>query len=287
MKTDVIIVGGGLFGSMTALHLQKKGMDVLVIDSAHPMAASKCSFGVWKDGWVNEVIRAEVDYGMPLLERYTEVKDVEFFNTKKGVVEIFRKADCSTLLNAAVPRKEGEVTALGKRFVSVNGEVIQAKRAVVVAAGVWTPQVLSLCAGIDHLPSVDMIWGATLDVRIKLEENRIQEWAPYRQSVMVQEEGYFRFGDGATVKNPKGVADPRLDKASTRLIQHLNDIVGVTVNPDKITAVHEGYRPYMKKGTPSLVNKHFDWLFSATGGAKNSTILCGYVAREIHSHIQG
>ncbi len=49
MRTDVIIVGAGLFGSMTAKYLRKKGFEVVIIDRVDPMAASKGSMGIWKE----------------------------------------------------------------------------------------------------------------------------------------------------------------------------------------------------------------------------------------------
>mgnify|MGYP000656338423 FL=1 len=36
MKSDVLIVGGGLMGSCTALHLAMRGVKSIVIDKDHP-----------------------------------------------------------------------------------------------------------------------------------------------------------------------------------------------------------------------------------------------------------
>lgn len=283
-KTDVVVIGAGLFGSMIYRHLTDKGLDVVVIDRQHPMSASKCSFGVWKPGWVNNIIKEQVSDGMELLEKHSKgIRQIEIFNVKKEKIELFSKVDCSNILTTQF--LEATVTGIKDKtvyFKDEHGEEekIVVKKAVIVAAGVWTTEILNLAGAKKSLPGVDKIWGATLELPDDVEENRIMEWAPYRQSVLVRKDvGTFYFGDGATVKNPKDVDDPRVGVASDRLLQHLNDILQVTYDVDRIKSVNEGYRPYLKKGTPGFVAKHNDWLISATGGAKNSTILCGHVAK--------
>jgi hypothetical protein len=92
------------------------------------------------------------------------------------------------------------------------------------------------------------------------------------------------FGDGSTVKNPKKM-DPRVGMASERLLTHLNDITGTNIDNDKIVAVNEGYRPYLPKGESRFVRKHDEKLYSATGGAKSTTILCGHMAKQVMKKI--
>jgi len=285
-KCDVIVIGRGLFGSMIYNLLNESGLDVVIIDSNEPMSASKCSFGVWKEGWINDVIKKEANSGMGILDRFAEgIKDIQLYNIKKDRLEDFKKVDCSKIL-VKDEYEWGRIVSIKNKVVryhvNTDGEIVEiaARRAIIVAAGAWTTDVLKLAGIKENLPKIDRVWGATLDLKLQLEENRILEWAPYRQSVLVRMNGHFCFGDGATVKNPK-ISDVRVENASNRLLNHLNDIVGVNVSPDRIIDVNEGYRPYLKKGTTSLVNNHNDWLISATGGAKNSTILCGYVARTV------
>ena len=136
----------------------------------------------------------------------------------------------------------------------------------------------------DHVAQVVLVYRVVVDAEV--EENRIREWAPYRQCVLIRHLEGFSFGDGCAVKNPKSRHDERVGKASTRILKNLHDTLGTSVDPDKITEVREGYRPYLRKGSPSFVVKHNDWLFSATGGAKNSTILCGHIALSLYSLLQ-
>lgn len=290
MKPDYIVIGAGLFGSAIAKALIAKGEVVLIVDSRHPMAASKCSFGIWKDGWINQTIQPFVAAGMADLERIADgIKEVEFYNVEKDRIDIFKQIDCSKILVGKEDVLVGEVKDINKGNIVLDlpdGERIDVeyKKGVIVAAGAMTPHVLSLAEKATNIHEIDKNWGATLDLNIKLDGNRMSQWAPYRQSVLVKIGNHYSFGDGATVKNPK-ISDPRIEKASNRLLTHLEDILTVGIDPEKITAVNEGLRPYLKKGTTSFINQHAPWLWSATGGAKNSTILCTYVGNELVKHI--
>lgn len=283
---DIIIVGSGLFGSMTAKYFRKKGLECLIIDNKQPMAASKCSFGVWKEGWINEKIRAEVDISLPILQEFFTIEEKEFFNMDKQEVEVMSFLDCSQILNE--PFEELTVKSIvDKRVIcsgvdEVLGEVevvLNAKKAVIVCAGIWTAELLS---NYSTAPKLDNHYGATLEFKQKIDMSRFGQWAPYRQNVLLKlSEKKFVFGDGATVKNPKD-NDERVKKVSDRLVTHAADTIG-TLNPENISKVNEGYRPYLAKGgSGKFVNKHDEGLYSATGGAKNSTILCGFIAQELY-----
>lgn len=285
---DVIIVGSGLFGSMTAKYLRKKGLEVMIIDNVNPMAASKCSFGVWKEGWINKTIKEEVEISMPILKKYYEIVEKPFFNMDKNVEEMMSYLDCLQILyerqvfnyNVA-DVKNNKVLITGNN--TDGGGWLEANKAVIVCAGVWTPELLKSYK--KSLPKIDRLWGATLEFNQKIDISRFGQWAPYKQNVLLKmSEKKFVFGDGATVKNPKE-NDERVSFASNRLLTHAHDVIG-SLNPDNIKRVNEGYRPYLTKGSKGFVMKHDKNLFSATGGAKNSTILCGFIAKQIFRNIK-
>lgn len=281
MKSDIIIIGAGLFGSMTAKYMKKKGLNVILIDCEQEMAASKCSFGVWKEGWINKTIKTEVAEGLPLLEEFAGIKKEEFFNMDKEILEPMFYVDCRKILNEKYLKET--VVSIKNNIVKTNKGEHTSTKAVIVCAGVWTPELLK---GYKNVPKVDIAWGATMDYSQNIDSSRYKTWAPYRQSILLKvDEKKFVFGDGATVKNPK-TEDPRIEAASTRLVLHAADVIGSS-DISKITSVKEGYRPYLAKGFGSMVNQHDSKLFSATGGAKNSTILCGWVAKSLYSLVIG
>lgn len=279
MKSDIIIIGSGLFGSATAKMFMEKGMSVLLIDSNDPMAASKCSFGVWRDGWVSSTLRPFVDDGMEFLEKMTGGVQKMLFEDLSAMKEIeMSRVDCSKILDLT-PDIIGEVTEIKNNHVFIGEEQYTAKKAVIVCAGAKTYSLLGESGYITG--KLDSYWGATFDLkRIKGDtSNKIATWAPYKQSVFMQKDSNtFVFGDGATVKNPKP-NDPRVEKTSERIVTNMRSLLQCDL-VDNITAINEGLRPYIAKGE-QFIQKHDSMLYSATGGAKNSTILCGYIAREL------
>lgn len=294
-KSDVVIIGAGLFGSMTARYFRMRGLSAYVIDSKDIMAASKCSFGVWKDTWVNAVIHGEAQNGTELLQKIAGIEEIDVYNLNKSCVDKFKRADCSKILldfDRDDDVEMGVVERIEARTVfyrtSKGEKSITARKAVIVAAGSWTPNVLALARDVDPetVPRLDNLYGAVLNISSRhLDGHKIKDWAPYRQSVLLQDTATnYVFGDGATVKNPK-MDDERVLRLQKRCIDHLKDITG-----DKkftVQDIKEGFRPYLQKGSPSFINQHSEYLWSATGGAKNSTILCGHIALQLHYEIQG
>lgn len=315
MKTDVLIIGSGLIGSMCAKFLRDvKGMEVMIVDEKHPMGASKCSFGVWKEGWVNKVIKSEYEDGVDLLDTFTGgILEEEFIVKPKPYnhrvtqdkynveqvdkKEIFKRVDCSLILNeeftdAKVLSIEGNRVEIQHREGN-RKEFITAKH-IVVAAGVWTTDILIENGLTSNLPYLDHQWGSVFKMKglsdMKLPQSQMKEWSPYKQSVFVnlgKNKGFF--GDGCVVKNPKK-DDERVVMASNRILIHMALLFGTRKFNGAISDVLEGYRPYMNKdksSTKKFVNKHSDYVISATGGAKNSTILCGHMAKEVWRLIKG
>lgn len=316
MKTDVLIIGSGLIGSMTAKYLRDvRHMEVVMVDQKHPMGGSKCSFGVWKEGWVNKVIQDEYKDGLDLLDTFTGgVKEEEFLIKPKPYnmrsmgsakyevdptikKETFKRVDCSLILNEEFI--EGTVLNIDKNRVTIlkagkeKEKVLVVAKHIVIAAGVWTTDILIENGLMNNLPYLDQIWGSVFKLKASsgqpLPQSQVREWSPYKQSVFVNMgNGRAMFGDGATLKNVKA-DDVRISPVSDRILMHMRELIG-----DKyvgnVTEILEGYRPYLNKKktmTGKFVNQHSEWVISATGGAKNSTILCGHMAKEVWKLIKG
>lgn len=313
IKTDVVVIGAGLIGSMTAKYLRSKGMEVIIIDSRHLLGASKCSFGTWKEGWVNPIIKDEYDDGVDLLKKYTGgIKEVEFLVRPKNYnnrsvmrqevdqsntkIEKFNQVDCKLILNeefitGSVINIEGKKVTIAQGKEKTK-ETYQANVAIIIAAGVWTTDILIDNGLTDNLPYLDMQWGSVFKLEgDKLPINQMKEWSPYKQSMFVNMgKNLAMFGDGVTVKNPKpGGKDNRVQMTSERILIHMNELLLTRKWAPSITSIMEGYRPYLNKtksSTKNFVNQHSSFVISATGGAKNSTILCGHMAKEIYRKIK-
>lgn len=284
-KTDVVVIGSGLFGSMTAKHLRANGLEVTIIDSQEPWAASKCSFGVYKEGWIAK-LQSYVEQGLGVINQHTYVGTKTFFDLNKEEEFDMPWIDCEGILDekwvyAKVDKIKNNMVFV-ENLTSGNKEVYKGKKGVIVCAGVWTSPILT-ASGYKGF-AFDRLWGATIEVKQRIDGSRIHQWAPYKQSVLMKRsKNRFVFGDGATVKNPK-VGDKRIQVVSERLVQHLNDTAMANIQQESIVAVNEGARPYIPKDQ-NFIKQHDKLLWSATGGAKNSTVLCGYIAKTLFEQI--
>ncbi len=284
-NTDIIIIGGGMVGGMTAKYLRKQGLSTLILDSQEQYAASKCSFGVWKDGWINDSIKDMAMDGMDLLVEVCDgIKLIEIWDMKRDIITEMKYVDCDLIMKESSVLKKQVTYIENNRVHTSDNMFYEAMKAVVIAAGAYTDKILNV-SGYKTLHNIDSYWGATLCINMAIDGNRIKEWAPYKQNVLVKKDDKnFVFGDGASVKNPQ-LGDKRIEKTSTRLLEHLTDVVG-SIDFDKISKVDEGFRPYLKKGENEYIKQHDKKLFSITGGAKNTTILCGYFAKKLFDLIR-
>lgn len=282
---DLIVIGGGLFGSMIARYFEHKGAEVIVLDSDEKLSASKCSLGVWRDSWV-EKIKVQSENSLEIWDEVGIVPDeVDFFDMDKEEEFKMKWVDFSKISMRPVPFKVHSVkNNRVKGYYFEDGDQMELKaKNVVIAAGVYTDFILNN----SNYPTIglDGYWGANFVVNMNIDVSRISTWAPYKQNVLHKiDDDHFTFSDGVKIKNPT-LDDKRIKKVSPRIKTHLDEIVMANVDPEKIVQVREGLRPFLPKGLMSFVNKHDKNLFSATGGAKNGTVLCGHVAKELYQQI--
>jgi len=293
--TDVVVVGAGLFGSMTAKFLKSKGIETIIIDRRDPMSASKCSSGIWRPGWAHKIQR-EVEESLPIIAQFTAIDTLPIFDVDKEIETTIDFIDCNNILNEDF--LEGDVkgcTYTFNRFnakiqsviVDVDGIDIEIEcNYVVVCAGAFTNQVLNRLKMPLHF-GIDGLWGAVIHSSDKLKQNYIQNWAPYKQLYGLtlqrggEEVSYFTMGSSA--KNPPAGGDNRTLNIGEKLVQY----AAATGKLRNIVEIPEGLRPFFVEKEMDFVNRHGVNVLSATGGAKNSTLLCGYAAQRIFQEISG
>src|SRR5438132_10854510 len=76
MPSRLLVVGGGLFGSMAAQYARSKGVEVTVFDAGLAGAASPAAAGLFKEGWVGKKLRHYYDHALPLLEKLYGVRHI-------------------------------------------------------------------------------------------------------------------------------------------------------------------------------------------------------------------
>jgi len=283
-KVDVVIIGSGIFGSTISRYLEKKGVEHVVIDANHEYSGSKCSAGVWKDSWINDKIKERVLSGISLVDKMYGIETLEFHNKKENLKEEIYYVDVKKIL---LPKKtviKDSVLKIENDTVTLtSGEVYKANKAVILAAGAFVDKIL---VNSGYLPmGVDKYWGNCFFIKSEeLEENFIDVCATYRQLVCFQKtDGDFYFSNGSTVKNPKSNDDPRIEKNTDRLFLQSTKI---GIKTSQIVGMKEGFRPYLKDKGQDFVQKVDEKLIVTTGGAKNSTILSGYIAKKVFKTIE-
>lgn len=290
-ETRVLIIGAGLFGSMVAKHLRSKGIDSLIVDRRDPLSASKCSSGIWRPGWAGKIAH-QVEQSLPIISLYTAVDTLNIYDADKEVETSIDFIDCNNILDEEFI--EGEVVGCSKEtsgkvhsvYVEVDGTKIEIDcEYLLICAGAWTNAVLEKLK-LPVLFGLDAHWGAVLHCQDKLQRNFIQNWAPYKQLYGLnlvrngQEVSYFTMGMSA--KNPPRGGDNR-----TLAIGEKMEAAARGFKMKQIIEIPEGNRPFFSEKDTDFVNRHGANVWSATGGAKNSTLLCGYVAQRIFQEITG
>lgn len=285
-KTKVIIVGSGLFGSATTRLLRLNNIQVVLIDSEKRLAASKCSAGVFRDSWINDKIKEKSSISLSVLKEMGIIPEVLDFEEKGKTTQLFRIGPEEIILQ---PDISEEVTSIqvenDKRVVYTKKKTRIEADIVIVCAGSFVNEIMQN----SELPIREDLYSMWGQVWIlsgsKDYKNSITIWAPYRQKVLFsfRNSGKYKIylGDGSTVKNPKGENDPRLAVVEKRLLSHVKSEGFKT---HEIEAILEGNRPYISGD--EFIKEHIENVYSATGGAKNSTIICGYIAKMFLEIIQ-
>lgn len=292
-ETEVLIIGAGLFGSMTQKYLRSKGIGSLIVDNRDPLGASKCSSGIWRPGWAGK-IAPQVEQSIPTISRFTAIDTKPIFDKDKEVETQIDFIDCNNILDEDF--LEGEAvecifanskrTKVSQVIVEVDGVKVEIScDHLVICAGAMTNAVLEKL-GLPVLYGLDANWGAVLHCREILKQNFIQNWAPYKQlyglNLIRGGEKVSYFTMGMSAKNPPKGGDNRTLNIGEKMTAAARGF-----NMKNIIEIPEGNRPFFVEKDVDFVNKHSANVYSATGGAKNSTLLCGYVAKRLFQEITG
>ena len=272
-KFDIVIVGAGLIGSVVAEFFKKNNKSVCLIDNNEFYSASKCALGVFKDSWGAKIKPIFKDT-MKVLQELYGVDVLTFFNLDKEVKEDMKGVEINKILHANRNILNDKVVKVRNNIVFLENNKPIKGAVVLLSTGVWVDNILE-ASKYDKL-GVKKYWGANMEIALPIEENRIQTWAPFKQSICLKTNYGFMFSDSASVKEPKK-DDKRLKKVSERSQRNLNEITFTNIQNQHIKKVREGYRPFLPKGV-DYFNQHDDNLFSATGGAKNTLLITGHVA---------
>jgi glycine/D-amino acid oxidase-like deaminating enzyme len=252
----LLIVGGGLFGSLAAAYARRQGIDARVFDAGREGAASPAAAGLFSRRWAGRKLAEHFDCAMPLLERLYGVRTVRLHSTD-GSAETLLFVPPSEMLER--DPVHAEVTAVGDGWLEAGGEVRQGL--VYVAAGVWCE---SLVPGIGVYSKT----GASL-IFPGEREGRIRPLGRGRQALaFVRDPGTTYFSDGTAEREYTAEHDRQTRQRAEEL--------GF---PDAPLKTLRGCRPYVPGGP--LFRRLGSRLWIGTGGRKMGTILAASFARRL------
>lgn len=267
-SADVLVIGAGLFGNIIAKTLRRDRHEVLVVDAGFAGSGSKPAACLMKPSWFSSLGKDVYDPALALLDELYGIQDVQF---KVGRMrtsvhwcqprQILQKADVA----AHVFRIEHG--ASGRWTVDAKGGLRFTANKVIVAAGIWTENLVPVEGGVQGLSGI-----AFLCPTEHIDEPFVKVWAPYRQLVAFNRGDGLWVGDGTAVKYWK---PERADSCRTRCMQ----AVGFEPKSDPIPLF--GVRPYVEQKPCYLAEAKKPGLWVATGGAKNGTLAAAWCASEL------
>jgi glycine/D-amino acid oxidase-like deaminating enzyme len=256
LMPDLLIVGGGLFGSLAASYARRKGLQAHVFDANLHGAASPAAAGLFKKQWAGKKFQGYFERGLSLLELLYEVRTVTL-ELPEGIRESLLHIPPRLILEPTPKRMQ--VTAIGDGWLEADGQRYQGW--VYIAAGVWCRQFLG---------SLEVQGKAGTALAFNGEHSgRMQPIARGRQALaFVRDPGRTYFSDGT--------AEVAYTADHERQTRQRAFALGLTAEP--VQRWH-GFRPYSPGGPVFQKMSPRTWL--ATGGRKMGTILGAALARRL------
>lgn len=271
MKTDVLIIGSGIFGSVISSKLRQLGMNFEIVDRHCMNAGSQPAACLMKPSWFSSMGKELYIPAMDTLQNLYNVREIEF-QTK------VLKTKVSWINPREIMNQPHQIDKVENIIVSDGGyvtflqcsEAIESRN-VIIAAGIWSNQILKE-SGYQLVPDLQPKTGTAFKVIGQTSVPRIHSWMMYKQIVSfnIDEENIW-IGDGVANKN---YTNDTLQKSRERCAGFLGKGTG-ELSPTT------GHRPYVTDAKPCYLKEHAPGLWVVTGGAKNGTIAAGWAAHKL------
>ncbi len=263
---SVIIVGGGLFGSITAHWLSTLGHDVTILDSRESFAGSAPAACLMRPSWMTML--KDVDRGFELLDHLYGLKQIGFKVEPVGKYVNVTWVDPASVLGPwnGVKYKTERVTHVDNGRVECESGLVY-EGTIIVCAGVWTSKLLP------HI-AIKAQTGAALTFDKRCKMPKISVWAPYRQAVSFERDhGRTWFGDGTAILR-KNFGSAHVDRTVVRAREH-------GLPKTRLVKTQVGMRPYIAGHKAGYLEELAPDLIVNTGGAKNGTMIAALNALRI------
>lgn len=269
----ILIIGGGLFGSVARDLLTARGIPCRVIDDGRPLSGSYPAGCLTKPSWLASLGK----YRTPALELLDELYGLQRVPLRIGPAKLESIMHVPPAAILRTPDVRARVTGILPEAGLVHldtGETLSGS-AILVAAGVWCTELLPLHFGSNRLEGLQ---GVSLRYAGALPEARLKVWAPFKQSLAFNiEPGVVWFGDGTALKPDSWTADH-----DARARQHACDL---GLMPSDLIQERHGLRPYVR-GHAGWFQRAGRRCWVSTGGAKNGVVLAAAQALQFLNAIK-
>lgn len=285
---DLIVIGAGFWGTVTAVEARRKGVETLLIDDGNPQGASRNAAGIIQESWFRQgtvrrftdgvFTRADVGYGVDWLRENAGLNQTgEVFTSYSNTVP--RSRDDVYL----IPTTGSVLSLIGDRIVDTVKSVSRGDwgswrvstvrceytaRRVALCAGAWTDEILR-SSGFDTTDVKPLI-GRALLFRAPacgwdIPHTHLRR--PYNHLTIRPYLDLYRIGD--TVERASSAED---GKGYQELESHIKSVLGDFRVERKLL----GVRPVCDK---MVVAELAPRLTVATGGHRVGLALAPAVAR--------
>ncbi len=267
----LLIVGGGLFGSLAALWARHKGIEAIVFDSGKMGSASPAAMGIFRSDFFEDKHQPLYTSGLAVLEtlgkvrsvslrRYERANDYLFLNNS----ESFLFARPGDILEQNADKRN--VNAVGDGWITVNnpdGSTSRYEGNVYVAAGIWVSQLLPPMLVVPRWGSAYAFAKTAND-----QESKIVSLPQSRHAISFErDEGLMHFVDGTSAEIHT--------RANQQATLHCASDMGL-YNP---VMVWLGQKPYCQGGP--VFDKLGSRLWVGTGGRQYGTVVAASFAKRL------
>lgn len=256
MSEPLVIVGGGLAGSMVAHYAQLHGWEPIVIDNGNNWAASRASSNLTMPSWLNSLGEVGQE-GFKALQEDWPIREILF---NSGKIAAYHLAMDDVLWRMSINKTIVKVS--NGSVQTSEGEQIEGT--IVVAAGIWCSELLNI--------ELKALTGHTLLFRGQWPDPILELWAPYRHLKVFQWlEDIIMFGDSTAILHKNYDAD-KYEIASLARARRL----GLMGSHHTL----RGIRPVAPK-QPVLCEKLASHLWVLTGGGKMGMTVYAAAAKRL------
>src|SRR5262249_37214523 len=114
----LLVVGGGLFGSLAAAYARSQGIEALVFDAGLDGAASPAAAGLFREAWAGKKLREHFHHALPLLARLCGIRVVTLTRDDGGAESLLWVPPAEVLEPAPLRQR---VSAVGDGWVEAEG----------------------------------------------------------------------------------------------------------------------------------------------------------------------